>query len=296
MSEENPKSEQNHVVPGSIYQKAKGLLPVSARVFLATRLLNLGNRLTRLNRSLLASKYLRGTGIEIGALHVPLPVTRNTKVKYVDRLTKPQLRELYPELDSYDVVETDILDDGQYLRTIQDLSQDFVIANHFLEHCPNPLEALTNIYRVLREGGLLFLALPDKRFTFDVDRPVTTFDHLLRDFEEGPQWSESGHYEEWVRIVENRTAADAENKIQELIGKKAWIHFHVWTQYEMFELLINVRKKLGLHFEIECFLKNDSECIFVLRRSSTLSNKIAPSLLRNGHGDCSEANEPITDA
>jgi SAM-dependent methyltransferase len=258
--------ENNRAVPDRIYQKAKGLLPTGARVLLATRVMELGNRLTRMNRALLASKYLSGEGIEIGALHVPLTVGRSAKVKYVDRVTKPELRKLYPELNAYDIVEPDILDDGQHLRTIKDSSQDFVIANHFLEHCPNPLEALKNIYRVLKLGGVFFLALPDKRFTFDVDRPVTPFEHLLRDFEEGPEWSARDHYTEWVRLVVNPANEEAEAMIQDLMAKEAWIHFHVWTQTEMFELLENARKKLGLSFEIECFLKSDLEGIFILRK------------------------------
>ena len=266
MSDKNSKPQDNVEEPRSPYEKAKGLVPLVFRVFIRTRLMQLGNRLTQLDRPLLANEYLRGAGIEIGALHAPLPVNRLTRVKYVDRLPVQGLRELYPELNSQEIVQTDILDDGQYLATIQDSSQNFVIANHFLEHCPNPLEALKNIHRVLCDGGVFFLALPDKRFTFDVDRPVTSFDHLLRDFEEGPEWSKRGHYEEWVNLVSKPAEQDAEAQIQDLMQKEVWIHFHVWTQVEMFELLANARKTLGLNFEIECFLKNDAECIFVLRK------------------------------
>ena len=110
------------------------------------------------------------------------------------------------------------------------------------------------------------MALPDKRFTFDVERPVTDIDHVLRDFEEGPEWSKRGHYEEWVRIVGKLSDKEAEEQIQNLMRKECWIHFHVWTQYEMFELLEGARKRLGLNFEIECFLKSAGECIFVLRK------------------------------
>lgn len=76
-----------------------------------------------------------------------------------------------------------------------------MIANHFLEHCENPIKAFLNMLRVLRPGGILFLAVPDKRHTFDRDRPVTPLAHLVRDYEEGPGWSRKGHFEEWVRLV-----------------------------------------------------------------------------------------------
>ena len=270
MSDKNLNEKQNPGAPGSIYRKAKALVPLSARVFLATRLLKLGAKLTQLNRIFLATKYLSGDGIEIGGLHSPLPVSRSARVKYLDLLTKAELRKHYPELDSFEIVETDILDDGQRLGTIQDESQDFVIANHFLEHCPNPLEALRNIYRVLKIGGVLFMALPDKRFTFDVDRAVTDVDHVLRDFEEGPEWSKRDHYEDWVSRVEKLSGPEAEKQVDYLMGREEWIHFHVWTQNEMFQLLASARERLGLSFEVECFVKSDSECIFILRKISTL--------------------------
>jgi SAM-dependent methyltransferase len=215
MSDKNLNEGQNRRLARTIYQKVKGLLPLSTRIFLATRVISLINGFTHLDRTLLSSKYLSGDGIEIGALHAPLQVNRSAKVKYVDRVTLRELREIYPELDSYDIVEPDILDDGEQLGTVQDLSQDFVIANHFLEHCQNPLQALKNIYRVLRVGGLMFLALPNKRFTFDVDRPVTTIDHMLRDLEEGPGWSKRGHYEEWVRVVAKLSDQEAEKQIHD---------------------------------------------------------------------------------
>jgi hypothetical protein len=55
--------------------------------------------------------------------------------------------------------------------------------------------------------------------------------------------------------------------------KETYIHFHVWTQYEMFELLATARKRLGLSFEIECFLKADAECIFILRKIEPLGTE-----------------------
>lgn len=106
-------------------------------------------------------------------------------------------------MDSYDLVDVDIIDDGEYLKTIPDSSQDFVIANHFLEHCQNPIGAMINMLRVLKNGGVLCLAIPDKRFTFDFDCPSTSLEHIMKDFEDGPVFSKLQHYKEWVRLVDN---------------------------------------------------------------------------------------------
>src|SRR5690349_5671213 len=88
-------------------------------------------------RRAVAAAFLRGEGIEIGALHHPLIVPRNVKVKYVDRMKVADLRRHYPELVNQPLVETEIVDDGETLGTLADQTQDFVIANHFLEHCQN---------------------------------------------------------------------------------------------------------------------------------------------------------------
>ena len=103
----------------------------------------------------LAAIYLRGDGLEIGALHQPLPVPRSAHVKYVDRMSADDLRRQYDEISYLPFVETDIIDNGEELRTIADESQDFVVANHFIEHCQNPVKTLKNVIRVLKRGGVL---------------------------------------------------------------------------------------------------------------------------------------------
>src|SRR6266852_1252099 len=112
----------------------------------------------KLSRELIAETYLKGNGIEIGALHNPLQVPPWARVKYVDRLPIVQLREQYPELNDKELVEVDILDDGERLTKISDASQDFVIANHFVEHSQDPIGAVLNMLRVLKPGGRLYLA------------------------------------------------------------------------------------------------------------------------------------------
>src|SRR3712207_913163 len=219
-------------------------------------------------RVAIADKYLKGDGIEIGALNSPLEVPRTARVKYVDRMSTPDLRKQYPELAELELVDADIIDDGERLDSIPDSTQDFVIANHFIEHCQNPLLALSNMLRVLKEGGLLYLAVPDKRFTFDVDRPVTPLEHILRDFEEGGEWSRRQHFEEWVRHVNKvEDMAAIEERVDELIGIDYSIHFHAWTQLEMIEFLLALNRKLGMRFDVELLFKNGEECIFILKKT-----------------------------
>ena len=152
---------------------------------LALDVRRLMNLFTRLDREAVAAHYLKGTGLEIGALHNPLKVPSAARVRYVDRMPVAELRRQYPELASYNLVEADVIDNGEKLSTVGECTQDFVIANHFIEHCENPIDTLMNLVRVLKKDGILFMCVPDKRYTFDGERPVTPFEHLVRDFKRG---------------------------------------------------------------------------------------------------------------
>jgi ubiquinone/menaquinone biosynthesis C-methylase UbiE len=218
------------------------------------------------SRETVAEAYLRGEGIEIGALHMPLRVPEAAHVKYVDRMSVEGLRTHYPELNDKELVNVDIIADGEQLESIADATQDFVIANHFVEHCQDPIGALLNMFRVLKPGGILYLAIPDKRCSFDIDRPVTSLEHLMRDHREGPAWSRRQHFEEWTRLV-NRVIDEAEVERQTAANMEMdySIHYHVWTQAEMLELLVALRKMRA--FDMEIGLMHESEVIFVLRKS-----------------------------
>jgi hypothetical protein len=165
--------------------------------------------------------------------HLPLAVPDDVVVKYVDRLTVAQLRNDYPELADCTLVEADIIDNGEILSTVADGSQDFIVANHFLEHCEDPIAAIQNHLGKLREGGILFYAVPDKRYTFDWPRPVTSLEHMIADHEGGPERSRSEHYEEWARFVEIRSGETNEQTIaraRQLERDAYSIHMHVWTR------------------------------------------------------------------
>lgn len=212
-----------------------------------------------------ANTYLEGQGIEIGALQNPLKLPSNARVQYVDRLPVAELRQQYPELGPLPLVEVDILDDGERLSRMADESQDFVIANHFLEHCGDPIGTLQNFLRVVRPNGILYMAVPDKRFTFDRDRPVTPLAHLFEDHHHGPERSRRQHFDEWVRLVNKiDEPARAEAAVQSLLDRDYSIHFHVWTQTEFLEFLHALQPRLS--FEIELFLKHGQEMIVVLRK------------------------------
>ena len=78
-----------------------------------------------MKRNRFIREYIKGNGIEIGALHNPIIVPEGATVRYVDRLNVEDLRNQYPELEKKNLVNVDIIDDGEQLDLVDDGSQDF---------------------------------------------------------------------------------------------------------------------------------------------------------------------------
>jgi predicted SAM-dependent methyltransferase len=242
----------------------------------------------RFGRPDVARAYLRGRGIEIGALHRPLRVPYAARVCYLDRLPREELYRQYPNLAGHKLVPVDIVDDAERLARVADGSQDFVIANHFLEHCQDPIGTLVHFFRVLRDDGILFLTVPDKRYTFDRDRPVTPLGHLLADHEADAELSRREHVSEFVRLVMKATAPqELEREVDRLLATDFSIHYHVWTQTELMELLLELRRRVP--FEVELFLRRAYEVLMVLRKGNAVATDMqsADVLLKTFSRDCS---------
>ena len=56
---------------------------------------------------------------------------------------------------------------------------DYIISSHNFEHLPNPIKFLQGCEKVLKIGGYLSMAVPDKRACFDYFRPTSTFGSWL---------------------------------------------------------------------------------------------------------------------
>ena len=225
-------------------------------------------------RNTIVSTFISGEGIEIGALHNPLPVPVGAKVRYVDRMDKQSLYEQYPELRQHNLVDVDFVDNGETLLTFTENSQDFIIANHFLEHCEDPIATLKAFFRVLRTGGIVFMALPDKRFSFDKNRQRTSLDHLIRDHIEGPVTSRFEHFRKWPEFVEPHfgrsyaTTEEIEHRAPDLMNQNYSIHYHVWETSDVREMLRYCVDELALPFLIEYFVSTGDEMIIMLRKKA----------------------------
>lgn len=225
-----------------------------------------------MSRDWIASLYLKGEGIEIGALDRPLLLPRAAHARYVDRYPAQELAQHYPEIKPRRMVKPDVVDDGEKLSQFKDDSLDFVIANQFIEHCENPVGAIRNMLRVVKPQGIVFMAVPDKRKTFDQGRPLTSTEHLLQDDREGPNGSRRQHYEEYTREVFRPNDPVAfQAQVEHLIDSHYSIHFHVWDARSFNGWLSSMQGQAGFEFEVLLFVQGEKENFVILEKGLTIN-------------------------
>jgi SAM-dependent methyltransferase len=128
---------------------------------------------------------LDGLGLEIGPSHNPLlPKSQGCHVEIIDHADAGRLREKYSALGASAVKrieEVDYVSGGRsILETIGKPGRyDYIVASHVIEHVPDLIGFLKDCEQLLKPDGRLALAIPDKRFCFDVFQALSTTGHAL---------------------------------------------------------------------------------------------------------------------
>jgi SAM-dependent methyltransferase len=118
-------------------------------------------------------------GVEIGPLCRPVVRRTDGRVYYSDYLSTAELHAKYrddPLVDVGTMVDVDIVTaQGQSLADAYRFSErpDYVLASHLIEHVPDLIGWLASLRRLLKANGQVRLAVPDRRFTFDLLRSET---------------------------------------------------------------------------------------------------------------------------
>ncbi|WP_190865368.1 methyltransferase domain-containing protein [Paenibacillus arenilitoris] len=123
-------------------------------------------------------------GLEIGPLSLPIVSKDEGNIYYADHTTTEELIKKYQDDPGVDVTNIPQIDfiwgEKTYRKAIPSyLSFDYIVASHVIEHIPDVIGWLAELSEVLKDGGFVCLAIPDKRYTFDYFRKLTTTAELI---------------------------------------------------------------------------------------------------------------------
>jgi len=122
-------------------------------------------------------------GLEIGPLAHPVVEKHQARISYLDHASTEELKEKYAADSSVPnerIVAVDYVTAGRPLPEVVGISRfDYVVASHVIEYVPDMIGFLKEVTQILRPGGFLSLAIPDKRYTFDYFRNDTVLADLI---------------------------------------------------------------------------------------------------------------------
>lgn len=176
--------------------------------------------------------------------------------------------------------------DAVNLNGIKSGTVDFVLSSHNIEHIANPIKALKEWLRILKDNGLIVLVVPHKEGTFDHLRPETSLNHLIEDFENEMKEDDLTHLDEILRFHDLerdsviKDVADFRKRSEKNFDNRC-LHQHVFKLKSVLQLvdylgmeicsaeavlpmhIICVAKKLpvGNRPSNEKFLSDRAECL-----------------------------------
>lgn len=225
-------------------RKQENPLMAINRKFTAVRTFELGYSLKRLTEKpvIIPELYYDGVGLEVGG----------PSKAFCDNGIMPiyQRASRIDQADfSQDNIWTTILDkkiseykaikngkkytcEGASLP-LQDQSYDFLLSCHMIEHTANPIKTLKEFHRVLKAGGKLVILAPDKRYTFDHNREITSVEHMEQDFINDVQEDDATHYNEAIDNTDYVLYALPITEFAERVyqnKKNRMLHHHVFDR------------------------------------------------------------------
>ena len=147
----------------------------------------------------------------------------------------------------------------------RDNSLDYVATSHVLEHVANPVAAFKEWMRVLRHGGLIYLVVPDRRFTWDHARELTPPEHMFADFQRGTTQSDGTHIADFVDNVDwttfSPTTPPEEHAEKKRLMRETYahavknaleinIHFHVFEPSNLRALVLAMTTHPATRFDL----------------------------------------------
>lgn len=109
--------------------------------------------------------------------------------------------------------------------------------------------------------------MPDKRFTFDIKRELTSFNHLIKDNTDlGQSFKYNNFYEAIKSGNESLGDVEIEKKVSELMKKNYSLHYHVWDSNSYFRFISDLNCYLAYPFEVKHLQSNGDEIISIIEK------------------------------
>lgn len=255
---------------------------------------------------------LEGLGLEIGPSHDPLvPKSSGRNVEILDHMDQPGLIEKYKTHG----VDTSRIEPVDYIWTGGSLTDcigksahyDWIAASHVIEHTPDMIAFISECCALLKPDGVLALAVPDRRFTFDYFRwPSSTGDVLQAHLDKRVRHTTGQIYDAaanaafknsaiaWSKgepgevVLLRPTLEHAMSRVRESLDTDQYMDAHGWVfTPSSFRLIISDLNALG-HIRVdETMFAESSGCEFYAsyaNRTSTLTtDRLA--LMRKAHAE-----------
>ncbi len=244
-------------------------------------------------------------GVEIGPLTNPIVTRDMGLIYYVDHASTADLQAKYANDPATDISKIVAVDYVWGEKSLTELTQDqqpfdYLIASHVIEHVPDLIGWLGEIRAILKPGGVLSLAIPDKRHCFDYKRHTTRtcdvfeaylhrrkrpsprqiFDYVASavSYQGGLTWSEA--VDDAVKLTHYHSLHDAQAIAKSAFESQAYHDIHCWvfTPSSFFKLLDEIAALGLLKFEVVQLYETEGCEFFVSLRA--VDHPVYPSLIQ----------------
>lgn len=257
-------------------------------------------------------------GVEIGPLDKPVVTREMGQVYYIDHDTTDVLRDRFSDPNhNVDVNKIVNVDRVWGEKGLTDLLQkeaplDYVIASHVIEHIPDLIGWLSEVRAILKLGGVISLAIPDKRQCFDYYRPTTrlpevveaylqqsrkpssrqVFEHISSAVTYRGSGAWGGDVNDESHLVRMHTIESAWTTASTVFSTGEYCDVHCWvfTPTSFFELLGEIAAASLLQFEVAEFFETEGCEFYVSLRATNVAKTAAIRQFA-----ASLANEPAFD-
>lgn len=240
-------------------------------------------------------------GLEMGPLDRPILSKLRHGISYVDHASREDLISKYQSTGTEDTLAPDriVTVDVVWIpgRALADcvppgMKYDYALASHVIEHVADPIGWLRQIAFVLKDSGIVSLAVPDKERTFDhlraVTRPADLIDGYIRRIPRPSPRHVFDHITSVSQIgFEPRPATPAtireafEHAVAVHVSERyVDVHCHVFTQDSFLKVFETIAHTGILPLKLRRFFPTrdgTNEFIVSLEKSAAPSEEIAES-------------------